>query len=280
MKETGVLFREPAVVGERGERKTNDVCRKLGERLYSIDGREIGFPVRVRRAAMLMNAFLVDARVAQGMIEGSGYRVAEILPRRTLLQLALIDYRENDLGDYDEGAINFPVLAPGEKRPLPILGALLAAARGSLSNYVYRMPVDQEFTTHAGRFIWGFPKWLARIEIGFGQDRASGSFVDEGELVFAIAARAGGSGRQPERRMATLAIRDGRAWKTWGRSSGSGLTFRLGGELPEIGERHPLARELRALGLPKRPLFSISIAELRMDFDPPECVEIGEPFRS
>lgn len=279
MKETGVLFQELAVVSEKGERKTNDVCEKLGDRLYRIDGREIAFPVRVEHAAMLINAFVVDARVAQGMIEGSGFRVAELLPGRAILQLALIDYRENDLGDYNEAAINFPVLAPGEKQPFPVLGTLAGISRGSLCSYVYRMPVDQEFTTHAGRFIWGFPKWLSRIDIAFGPGRASGSFIDEEELVFSIAAKAGGSGVQKEKRMATLATREGRAWKTWGSSVGTGLTFSLGGELPTIGEEHPLARELRALGLPKRPLFSASMSRMQMRFDPPECVEIGEPFR-
>ena len=280
MKESGVSFHELAVVGDQGERKTNDVCEKLDERVYRIDGREVTFPVRVNHAAMLLNAFAVDARVAQGMIDGSGYRVAELIPGKTLLQLALIDYRENDLGDYNEAAINFPVLAPGEKSPLPIFGTLARIVRGSLSNFIYRMPVDQEFTTHAGRFIWGFPKWLSRIDIEFGEDRASGSFSDEGEPIFSIGAKAGGKGEQKEQRVASLAIRDGRAWKTYGTTAGAGVTFSLGGERPAVGEEHPLARELRALGLPKRPLFSISIAKLQMQFDPPECAEIGAPFET
>jgi len=236
--------------------------------------------VRVGDAAMLLNAFLVDARTAQTMLEGSGYRVAEPIPGRTLLQLALIDYRENDLGDYNEAAINFPVLAPGETKPLPILGTPLRMARGALCNYVYRMPVDQEFTTHAGRFIWGFPKWMSRIDVEFGEEHASGSFVDESEPVFSIRAKAGGDKEQKPTRMATLAVRDGRAWKTYGTSIGKGLRFSLGGDRPEIGNTHPLALELRALGLPKRPLFSLSMSHVEMEFDPPESVEIGAPFRT
>jgi hypothetical protein len=58
------------------------------------------------------------------------------------------------------------------------------------------------------------------------------------------------------------------------------LTFGLGGEMPTIGDEHPLARELRALGLPKKPLFSMSMTEMRMQFDPPESVEIGTAFRT
>jgi hypothetical protein len=140
------------------------------------------------------------------------------------------------------------------------------------------MPVDQEFTTHAGRFIWGFPKWVARIDIEFGAQRASGKFFDEDELVYGFAAKTGGTTQVKEQRAASLAIRDGKAWKTYGTSSGSGLTFSLGGELPAIGDSHPLALELRALGLPKKPLFSVSMKHTAMSFSGPESVAIGKAF--
>ena len=103
MKETGVFFRELPVASEKGERETDEICRKIDETRYDIDGVEIGFPVEVGHAAMLLNAFLVDARKAQRMIEGSGYRIMEMLPGKTLLQLAIIDYRANVLGDYNLG---------------------------------------------------------------------------------------------------------------------------------------------------------------------------------
>jgi hypothetical protein len=37
--------------------------------------------------------------------------------------------------------------------------------------------------------------------------------------------------------------------------------------------------ELRALGLPKKPLFSLSIKSAAMSFSGPESVAIGQPFR-
>jgi hypothetical protein len=226
----------------------------------------------------LMNAFLVDASVAQDMLKDSGFRVIELFPGKAILQLLFVDYRKNELGDYNEGAIIFPVLTPGEQKPFPFFGALQRMAKGHVGNFVYRMPVDQEFTTHAGRFIWGFPKWVARIDIEFGATRASGSFFDEGELVYSFAAKTGGKAVAKEQRAASLAIRDGKAWKTWGTNTGSGLTFSFGGELPTIGESHPLALELRALGLPKKPLFTVSIKNTAMHFSAPQSVAIGKPF--
>jgi hypothetical protein len=283
MKFTGPIFIEPPVAsvidGQQHERHTNEVCTQLDAEHYLIDGRAIAFPVVVADASMLMNAFLVDAAVAQSMIKDSGFRVLELFPGKAIVQLLLVDYRKNELGDYNEGAILFPVLTPGESNPFPFFGALIRMARGRIGNFVYRMPVDQEFTTHAGRFIWGFPKWVARIDIEFGAQRARGSFFDEGELVYAFAAKTGGTTQVKEQRAASLAIRDGKAWKTYGTSSGSGLTFSFGGEMPSIGDSHPLALELRALDLPKKPLFSVSMKHTAMRFAGPESKAIGEAFR-
>jgi hypothetical protein len=283
MKTTGTRFEEPSITseidGKSRTRATNEVCKKIDESHYLIDGQTIDFPVIVAEASMLMNAYLVDAAVAQDMIKDSGFRVIELFPGKAILQLLFVDYRKNELGDYNEGAIIFPVLTPGERKPFPFFGTLKRMASGEVGNFVYRMPVDQEFTTHAGRYIWGFPKWVSRVDIEFGNARASGSFIDEGELVYSFSAKAGGKTVSKEQRAASLAIRDGKAWKTYGTNTGSGLTFALGGEMPTIGDSHPLALELRALGLPKKPLFSVSIKNAAMSFAGPESVEIGQPFR-
>jgi hypothetical protein len=282
MQATGALFNEPPIGrdldGKHDERDTNAICQQLDAGHYLIDGQPISFPVVVADASMLMNAYLVDASAAQQLLKGSGFRVLELFPGKAILQLLFVDYRKNDLGDYNEGAILFPVLTPGERKPLPFFGALRRMATGSVGNFVYRMPVDQEFTTHAGRFIWGFPKWVARVDIAFGDKQASGSFYDEGELVYAFSAKAGGSATAKQQRAASLAIRDGKAWKTYGTNTGSGVTFALGGQSPTVGDKHPLALELRALGLPKKPLFSVSIKHTAMEFSAPEAVTIGQPF--
>ena len=278
MKITGAVFQEPPVIGDTGDRYTNDICTKHSESSYTIDGNDVSFPVVVADAAMLMNGVLVNARAAQALLEGSGFRVMEVLPGKAMLQLLAVDYKQNDLGDYNEGAIIIPALTAGERKPFPLFGALSRMGSGAVGNFVYRMPVDQEYTTHAGRFIWGFPKWMSQIDIEFGANLARGTFIDEGELVYSIAAKTGGNNTPKEQRAASLAIRDGRAWKTYGTNNSSGMTFSLGGQVPEIGDSHPLALELRSLGLPKKPVFTVSVAKTHMTFGQPESVAIGAPF--
>lgn len=278
MHDTRIFCDEIPVPGEHGDEHTDDCCRQLDGLNYDINGSKISLPVMVNDAAMLMNQFTVSAKRVRALLEGTGFRPVEIIPGKALMQLLAVDYRENDLGDYNEAAIIFPVLTPGESRPLPVLGPMLRTIRGTLSNFVYRMPVDQNFTTHAGRFIWGFPKWVSTVDIAFEERRATAAFKDEGELVFAIESPAGGNIAAKPQTAPSLAIRGGRAWRTYGLTEGEGMTVKMGGKAPSIGDTHPLAQLLRELGLPKRPMMSVSMQHVRLRFDGAESVAVGQPF--
>jgi hypothetical protein len=50
--------------------------------------------------------------------------------------------------------------------------------------------------------------------------------------------------------------------------SGERVGFRRGGARIELGD-HPIAHELRSLGLPKKPLFSTAIGRMRGRFEAP-----------
>ncbi|WP_373096009.1 acetoacetate decarboxylase family protein [Zhongshania sp.] len=279
MQDTRILYTEQPVDGDKPDLTSDSLCSKINAQQYQINGHTVTLPVTVNNAAMLMNAFTVNAAKAQALIADSGFKVVELFPGKALMQLLAVDYRENDLGDYNEAAIVFPVTTPGESKPLPFFGALSRMMQGKLANFIYRMPVNQGFTTHAGRFIWGFPKWLSHVEIDFGPKIAFAQFHDDGEAVFSISAPTGGKTRAKPQLAPSLAIRNKQAWKTIGSTEGDGLSFKLGGQMPEIGAKHPLAMVLRELGLPKKPLFSLSISKAKMRFDGPEAVAIGEPFK-
>jgi len=77
----------------------------------------------------------------------NGFEVIESAPGQELA-IALIDYRDNDLGSYHEiGTILFV-------RP---------AGGGPDGTFITHLPVDQEFTCAAGNQIWGFPKSVEQI---------------------------------------------------------------------------------------------------------------------
>jgi hypothetical protein len=252
-----------AVTGAHGARATNDVCRRLAEDRFVVDGRELALPMRIADLGVLAQVFAVPARAARELLAESGVSLVEIWPGAGALILMAVEYRDNPLGAYREAAILLPAYAPGE-RALPVFGGL-DILRKRASHFVYAMPVDQEFTTHAGRFLWGFPKFLAQLAIELGTDTARARFAHDDQLVFGMQVPSSERGVLAQR-LENLTERDGVVRKIAASVEGRGFAFRLGGQPPEIGETHPLALTLRALGLPRRPLCSLSLRHASAEF--------------
>jgi hypothetical protein len=237
---------------------------------YTILGREVRIPVEVRDAAAAVAYYLVPAKAAQALIAPSGLRVARIFPGRALCTIGTMDYRDNDLGQYHEVAITFFVHEPGARR-LPVVGASAAMLRGRLPVYIHQLPVDAEFSCEAGRGIWGFPKFISSIDISRDHGLETSTLAIEGSHVLTQRVRLGGGRVFGERPQASFALRDATLYRTRSRMSGERVGFRLGGARIELGD-HPVAQELRALGLPKKPLFSTTIGRMRGRFDAPEII--------
>lgn len=238
---------------------------------YVVMGRDVRMPVEVRDATASVAYYLVSAKAAQALIEPSGLRVARTLPGRTLCTIGTMDYRDNDLGQYHEVAITFFVYESGT-RALPLVGGPLAMMRGKLLAYIHQLPVDAEFSMEAGRSIWGFPKFMSTIEITRDLGVETAVLIVDGRHVLTQKMRVGGTRGFAEREQISYALRDGVLYRTPSTMSGEALGFGFGGAKIELGE-HPIADELRSLGLPKKPLFTTAIGRMRGIFGAPEMIE-------
>jgi hypothetical protein len=237
---------------------------------YEIQGRQITMPVEVRDASGAIAGFLVPSRAASHLV-GDAFEIVDFLPGRTLLMIACIDYIDNDLGDYNEVAINCFVRQKGKSRGLPWIGAWLAMAKGSLPSYSWKMPVNQSFTRDAGANIWGFPKTVETINFDYSQEGLfSGTLEMDGEKVLDIKMPRGGTKESAESQMIGYSYIDGIPHVTYSTQTSSGMGS-AGGKDVEISlGSHPIAEELRALGLPKKPLMTTWIGKMVMSFGPPE----------
>jgi hypothetical protein len=258
-----------------GGRATDAICQRIDSEHFRVDGRDLSLPMEIADCSLVLNAFTVDAVAAQKLLDGTGLTAARVLPGQAVLMLMGVEYRNNPLGDYNEAAVLISAYPPSEAKRSWIGGALSSLLM-RVPFFVYRMPVDQEFTTHAGRFLWGYPKDLATIDITFDGERASTRLTQDGEYVLSFQAVASGEKSQgaslSDRTGYNLTWRDGQLRRIAATLGGRGIAWRLGGEPPELGEHFPLALDLRKLGLPKRPLLSASCARMRMRFGLPESL--------
>ena len=140
--------------------------------VFTHGGQSVTLPVQVGHARQAAATFLVDADAAQRVIDETGLRVKRQARGKAVVSIALVEYLENDLGTYDELALAFVVDDVPGTPPGP---------KGSVSTYIHRLPVDGEFTCAAGRGIWGFPKWVADLDVTF-DERGATAVLREGEL--------------------------------------------------------------------------------------------------
>ncbi|MEN8158551.1 MAG: acetoacetate decarboxylase family protein [Myxococcota bacterium] len=236
---------------------------------YEIQGRKVTFPVEVRDASGAIAGFLVSSRAANRLV-GDAFEIVSFLPGRTLFMLGCIDYKDNDLGDYNEVAMNFFVRRKGASRGVPYLGAWLGLGKGGLPSYSWKMPVNPSFTRDAGAIIWGFPKTIERIDFDYSREGRFHALLEmDGKKVFEIDLPRGGDKERPAGPSIAYSYIEGVPHVTrftqqtseLGAGGGKGVELRLGS--------HPIADDLRSLGLPKKPLMTTWAGKMVMSFGPP-----------
>jgi hypothetical protein len=228
---------------------------------HLIAGTIVTLPVKIRRATQHMAMFSVDADAAQRMIDHSGLRVCRHRPGRAVAVLMLMHYVDGDLGQYLEYGTNVMVNPPGSN-------ASGLKALQSAGAFIHHLPVDQAFTLEAGRSIWGYPKVMADFTVRDGHHFGFDVSID-GQ--FAVGMDFGRGLPVPSvftsktQVHPTYSHLDGVTRETAGEMKLSSVRYRPGGARVRLGE-HPYARELAALGFPKRALISSSADNVEMTF--------------
>ena len=230
------------------------------ETTYEIAGRTVTMPCVVRDASAGTAMFEVDAAGAGAMVPDA-FEVVESAPGRCQLSLAAIDYRDNDLGDYDEIGVILFVKPRG-------------GGDGDVGTYIAHLPVDQAFTCEAGRTIWGFPKSVQDIDIASSERSMTATLRMDGLLVLRLTLPRGGDDEMPALPMTTYTLIDGVPHATAFTQGGAGSQVIAGGEGAklELGD-HPLGKELSALGLPAAPQLMTWTEHMRGTFETPRPLD-------
>lgn len=202
---------------------------------FEIQGRAVSFPVEVRSARMANAVYTVPAGPVSALVDPA-FRVAEDAHGATTVVVGFVDYIDNDLGDYDE----------------VMLAAMATAVDGGQEGtYIWRLPVNQQFTCEAGVRMLGLPKTVEDIEITREGGAVTAVLRSAGSLVLRQTfpdLEAVEPVPMPSPTVCLSRI-DGRPAVSTSEPTGSvRMAFGAGGYSLELGD-HPWADELRALGL-------------------------------
>src|SRR5436305_8833880 len=226
---------------------------------YTIEEQTVVLPVQVREATSVYASFLVPAAAVRRLLP-AGLVPLQTIPGRATCTIVGVDYREGDLGQYHEVGVCF-LLRPREGSRLDVVSMI----RNQAPAYIHRLPVTTSFSCEAGRHIWGFPKDVMDIDFADTDATRTVTLRDGGRLVLQLSAPRGGT--------KTFAGVDVEAMGSWGgpvqvtpaQMAGEGVKAGLRAGQLVLGN-HPIADELRSLGLPKKPLLAGSIERFTGSF--------------
>jgi hypothetical protein len=232
-----------------------------GASVYEIQGQQVTLPVEVRDASSGNAMYQVDAATAQALLPGSAFKVLEATPGQTQFLLGVIDYRDNDLGDYNEVAIIFFVY-PANATP------------AQAGTFIYKLPVNQSFTCEAGCTIWGFPKSVDTIDYSYDDDKATCRLEMDGQHVFTLSLPRGraqeGAEAAADTAGPTYTYINGVPHQTLFTTGGDTIVSPGNAGIDLSLGSHPIADQLRTLGLPKPALMSTWNEHMKGCFDVPE----------
>ncbi len=224
---------------------------------HDILGQTVTMPVDVRDGSSATVIFDVHLDAARALAP-AGFEVVESAPGRAQFALALIDYRDNDLGSYLEvGTILFV-------RP---------AGGGEDGTFITHLPVTEEFTCVAGNQIWGFPKSVEQIDVTNTVTTSRWVLTMDGELVVDVTVPRGGSDEMPPMPLAAYTLIDGRPHVTRFTQGGTGSGLSMPAEVALTLGSHPIAKELASLSLsPETVVLSTWTEHLQARFEEPAAI--------
>lgn len=220
---------------------------------HEILGEQVRMPVEIRSARAGLALFAVPVGPTRDLLEGTGLVPVQPVPGRALCSLVFIRYADGDLGPYHEFGVAFLSALPGKPSTMGV--------------YIHWLPVNQSFTLEAGRSIWGFPKEMADIDMSFSGAEKYCRVQQDGRSIVTLRTRRG----LPVPAIAAAApidaytFQDGVLRRTPWRMRPSLLRSRIGGARVELGD-HPMAEQLRDLGLPRAALATSELGKLGMTF--------------
>jgi len=236
-----------------------------------VAGRALTFPIEVREASSWAAQFVVPTNAARAIIAPTELEPAEHIPGRTMATIVFVHYEDSDLDTYDEVGIAFVVRAH-DAPPVNPLTKTLEFARQQLCVYIHHLPVNQAFTLEAGRALWGYPKFMADIRIDEHPGRTTCSLRADDQMILGLTVRDAGPIPLPARTFPTYTFLAGTLRKAAWEMPNTHVRARIGGARLVLGT-HPIADELRGLGLPKRALMTQVIPRMRARFGPAEVIE-------
>jgi hypothetical protein len=213
----------------------------------------VELPILYEDASNVIALFDADRRGAEELLAGTGLEPAIVRGERALVGLSFFEYRRTTVGTYNEVGTAIFARRHGERSLVPGLAQmLLPPARRTVGAWVVDLPVTTEAANAAGRELWGYPKFVTRIDFALRGKTFRGVVHDPagGDPICELAGEMGTGIVAPAMSLVTFTKMDGALVRTHVDVRAPTRVRSKGSIRLAVGRStHPMADHFRTLGL-------------------------------
>lgn len=230
--------------GEQGDRFFRDDAAV--ERL-DVGSGEINLPIRYYRTDCFLGVFSADLDAVAARLPSDRLKPVRLRSNRAAVGVIAYNYISTGVGPYGEIGIA-PLCTSGGFAP-PLLPALLETRNPHFGGFVLHVPVTSRIARDAGRFVWGYPKFVSDMDFDLQPEKRRVELSEGGAEILNLEVRHGGPIVRDRNPLVTFSEHGGDILRT---EVASRAAYHVGvgrsaGHL-ELGT-HPIAHELRDMNI-------------------------------
>lgn len=179
----------------------------------------------------------------------------EFSPGRCLVGFSAFEYRDTDIGPYNEFSIS--IIINWGKKSIPVFGVLKSMFVRTYSAYIWHLPVTTEIAYYGGVELYGYPKFIADIEFIKEKDYTICRLSEKGKHILTLRGKNLSTRKEKFIKYRTYPIKDGIPLLANVLVDPIEYAQSLRGDNAtiEIGDSHPICEELRGIELSKSPVL-------------------------
>ena len=201
---------------------------------------------------------------------------AQVLPGIGALMLTALEYKDTDLGPYNEFSIGVALNSP-DFMQIPCYNFARQAIRGSFDSFILRLPVTTEIALRGGVDLYNFPKFIARIDFDEEDGWTSCDVSEDDEMICRVKGRKVPTPRSGMIKMIsrTYQFQQPQSCELKMNAKQYAMVAGRGNAELVLGASHPVAKELGGLLLTTTPLAYMYIPSMEAILYGPEHLSLA-----
>lgn len=222
----------------------------------TIAGQPVKMPIFYYDGTATQAVFVARLGALRRLMPDPRFCPARLAPGLGAVAVTCFEYRDTDIGPYNELAISVVLNEPWVLPNLPGLALASSLRRRQLHAWVHHLPVTTEIARAGGVDFYNYPKFIAGIDFRESEGRRACRLSEGAEHILTLSGERIRTPRSEQLQLFSHLWMDrqpqGSEFKI--NAVQMGVSVRPGAASLALGERHPIARELAAVIAWSRPV--------------------------